>query len=63
MKEKGLKLYNIHKSSFVETDQIGSGTRIWAFVHVLKGAVIGRDCNIGDHSFIEVRRLPQLQTS
>ena len=27
--------------------------RIWAFAHVLPGAVIGRDCNICDHVFIE----------
>ena len=53
MKEKGLKSYNIHKSSLVETDQIGSGTRIWAFAHVLKGAVMGKNCNIGDHCFVE----------
>lgn len=43
----------IHAHALVETDQIGSGTHIWAFTHVLKGAVIGQDCNIGDHCFIE----------
>ncbi|MDW8308301.1 MAG: acyltransferase [Verrucomicrobiales bacterium] len=32
---------------------VGEGTRIWAFAHVLSGAVIGRDCNICDHTFIE----------
>jgi acetyltransferase-like isoleucine patch superfamily enzyme len=37
----------------VETDRVGSGTRIWAFAHVLPGAVIGNDCNICDHVFIE----------
>ena len=42
-----------HPTALVETDSIGAGTRIWAFVHVLKGARIGRDCNLGDHSFIE----------
>ena len=43
----------IHPTALVETDQIGAGTRIWAFAHVLKGAVIGGNCNIGDHCFIE----------
>ena len=43
----------IHSTSLVETDRIGPGTRIWAFVHVLPGAVIGSDCNICDHSYID----------
>ena len=33
--------------------QVGAGTRIWAFAHVLPGARIGADCNICDHVFIE----------
>lgn len=32
---------------------VGSGTRVWAFAHVLPGAVIGEDCNICDQTFIE----------
>jgi len=42
-----------HPTALVESDTIGDGTRIWAFAHVLAGAVIGRDCNIGDHCYIE----------
>lgn len=42
-----------HPQALVETDNIGVGTRIWAFAHVLPGAVIGADCNICDHVFIE----------
>lgn len=45
--------YRAHPAALVETDQIGAGTRIWAFAHVMPGAVIGRDCNIGDHCYIE----------
>lgn len=26
---------------------------MWAFAHILAGAVVGRDCNVGDHCFIE----------
>jgi acetyltransferase-like isoleucine patch superfamily enzyme len=37
----------------VESDRIGEGTVIYAFAHVMAGAVIGRDCKIGDHVFIE----------
>ena len=29
------------------------GTRVWAFAHVLDGAVIGDHCNVCDHAFIE----------
>jgi acetyltransferase-like isoleucine patch superfamily enzyme len=43
----------IHPSALVETDKIGDCTRIWAFSHILKGASLGRNCNICDHCFIE----------
>jgi acetyltransferase-like isoleucine patch superfamily enzyme len=43
----------IHPQSLCETDRVGPGTRVGAFAHVLPGAVIGRDCDIGDHVFIE----------
>ncbi len=42
-----------HPNALCESDQIGDGTRIWAFVHVLPGAVIGKDCNICDGVFVE----------
>jgi UDP-2-acetamido-3-amino-2,3-dideoxy-glucuronate N-acetyltransferase len=42
-----------HPQALVESSNIGEGTRVWAFAHVLPGAVIGRDCNICDHVFIE----------
>jgi acetyltransferase-like isoleucine patch superfamily enzyme len=32
---------------------VGARSRIWAFAHILRGAVIGEDCNICDHTFIE----------
>lgn len=43
----------VHPNSLCESKAIGAGTRIWAFVHVLPAAVIGEDCNICDHVFIE----------
>ena len=36
-----------------EGAKIVPGTRVWAFAHILKGAVVGADCNICDHTFIE----------
>lgn len=47
------KEYFNHKLSVVESDEIGKGTRIWAFAHILPGAKIGSNCNICDHTFIE----------
>ena len=43
----------IHPSALCESSQIGEGTRVWAFAHVLPGARIGRDCNVCDHVFVE----------
>lgn len=47
------KKYFQHSHALVESDDIGEGTRIWAFAHVLTGVIIGKNCNIGDHSFLE----------
>jgi acetyltransferase-like isoleucine patch superfamily enzyme len=43
----------VHPTALVETDDVGSGTRVWAFAHIMEGAVVGNDCKIGDHAFIE----------
>jgi acetyltransferase-like isoleucine patch superfamily enzyme len=45
--------YYRHPQAIVESTRIGPGTRIWAFSHILPGAVIGAECNICDHTFIE----------
>ncbi len=42
-----------HPNAIVESSNIGRGTRIWAFSHVLERAVIGDNCNIGEGCFIE----------
>jgi acetyltransferase-like isoleucine patch superfamily enzyme len=47
------KPYFAHPQALVESDDIGPGTRIWAFAHVLPGARIGAECNICDHAFVE----------
>jgi UDP-2-acetamido-3-amino-2,3-dideoxy-glucuronate N-acetyltransferase len=43
----------IHPQGLCESREVGEGTRIWAFAHVLPGARIGQDCNICDGVFIE----------
>ena len=42
-----------HPSAIVEAREIGPGTRIWAFAHVMDGVTVGSNCNIGSHSFLE----------
>ncbi len=43
----------IHPLAIVESKEIGEGTRVWAFSHVMQGASIGQECNIGEHCFVE----------
>lgn len=48
------KEYFVHSSSVVdEGAQIGAGTKIWHFCHVMPTAVIGENCNIGQNVFID----------
>ena len=45
--------YFIHESSYVdEPCDIGEGTRIWHFSHIMTGSKIGRRCNIGQNVVI-----------
>jgi len=43
----------VHPQGLCESKNVGAGTRVWAFAHVLPGARIGRDCNVCDHVFVE----------
>jgi UDP-2-acetamido-3-amino-2,3-dideoxy-glucuronate N-acetyltransferase len=43
----------IHELSDVQSNRLGKGTRIWQYCVVLPGAIIGDDCNICSHCFIE----------
>jgi UDP-2-acetamido-3-amino-2,3-dideoxy-glucuronate N-acetyltransferase len=45
--------YKVHPSAIVDPGaQIGEGTAIWHFCHVMSDVVIGCDCNIGQNVFI-----------
>lgn len=46
-------MINIHSLADVQSAQIGDGTVVWQFAIILPGAVIGNDCNINCHTFIE----------
>ncbi|GAB3493893.1 acyltransferase [Amycolatopsis cihanbeyliensis] len=43
----------VHPHGLCESAEVGAGTRVWAFAHVLPGARIGQDCNICDGAFVE----------
>lgn len=45
--------YFVHEKGICDSKQVGTGTRVWAFTHILPDAVIGQDCNVCDFVFIE----------
>ncbi|MBA7494027.1 UDP-2-acetamido-3-amino-2,3-dideoxy-D-glucuronate N-acetyltransferase [subsurface metagenome] len=48
------KNYFVHPSSFIDDDvQIGEGTKIWHFCHIMSGARIGKNCKLGQNVFID----------
>ena len=47
------KSFFIHESSLIDEDcQIGTGTKIWHFSHILKNTQIGKNANIGQNVVI-----------
>jgi len=44
------KNYFVHESSYIDDGvEIGEGTKIWHFSHVLPGTTIGQKCNLGQN--------------
>jgi UDP-2-acetamido-3-amino-2,3-dideoxy-glucuronate N-acetyltransferase len=43
----------VHPLADCQSVRIGKGSKVWQFTIVLPGAVIGRNCNINSHCFIE----------
>jgi acetyltransferase-like isoleucine patch superfamily enzyme/dTDP-4-dehydrorhamnose 3,5-epimerase-like enzyme len=43
----------VHPQALCEATEVGDGTRVWAFAHILPGARLGIDCNVCDSVFIE----------
>lgn len=47
------KDYYVHESSYIdEPCEIGPGTKIWHFSHIMQNAQIGTNCNIGQNVVI-----------
>lgn len=46
-------LYSVHQSAIIEDAcEIGEGTKIWHFSHIMAGCIIGKRCNIGQNVVI-----------
>ncbi len=43
----------VHSHALLESQDVGQGTRVWAFAHVMPEARVGALCNIGENVFIE----------
>ena len=44
---------HIHETAIVDIDcQIGDGTKIWHFSHIMSNCIIGKNCNIGQNVVI-----------
>lgn len=43
----------IHPLADVQSRNIGEGTTVWQFAVVLRGAVVGENCNLNCHTFVE----------
>lgn len=43
----------VHPHAINDCEDVGKNTRIWAFAHVMSGASVGCDCNIGGQCFLE----------
>jgi UDP-2-acetamido-3-amino-2,3-dideoxy-glucuronate N-acetyltransferase len=42
--------YYVHPTSIVDDNcKIGEGTKIWHFSHIMSGAIIGNNCNLGQN--------------
>ena len=49
-----MKNYFKHETAIIESNsKIGKDTKIWGFSHIMNGAIVGSNCNIGEHVFIE----------
>jgi len=47
------KDYFVHESSYVDDGvEVGAGTSIWHFSHIISGTKLGKKCNIGQNVVI-----------
>jgi UDP-2-acetamido-3-amino-2,3-dideoxy-glucuronate N-acetyltransferase len=47
--------YFAHETACIDQPcEIGEGSRIWHFSHIMSGATIGADCNIGQNVYVDL---------
>ena len=47
------KKYFVHESSYIDDNvDIGEGTKIWHFSHIMSNSIMGKKCNIGQNVVI-----------
>lgn len=46
----------IHPKAHVENAEIGAGSKVWQFASVIRGTVLGKDCNVGAGAVLEGAR-------
>jgi len=52
-KKENIKNFFVHESSFVDENvEIGEGTKIWHFCHILKNTKIGKNCSFGQNCVV-----------
>ncbi|MCP3953449.1 MAG: N-acetyltransferase [Desulfobacterales bacterium] len=45
--------YFVHESAYIDDNcHIGTGTKIWHFCHIMTGATMGENCNLGQNVVI-----------
>ena len=45
-----MKEFFAHETAVIDEEvQIGSGTKIWHFCHIMSGSIIGMNCNLGQN--------------
>ena len=50
---RDMKKIFAHKSSIIhDSSQIGLGTKVWHFCHIMENSIIGNDCNLGQNTVI-----------
>ncbi|MFC2080919.1 DapH/DapD/GlmU-related protein [Bacteroidota bacterium] len=49
----GEKEYFAHETAVIDEGcQIGKGSRIWHFTHIMSGAILGENCNVGQNVLV-----------
>jgi UDP-2-acetamido-3-amino-2,3-dideoxy-glucuronate N-acetyltransferase len=45
--------WSVHESAYVdERVEVGAGTKVWHFVHILQGSRIGKNCSLGQNVMV-----------